>query len=125
MKRTDTWKDFEEADPLYALLGQVSTYKVLNPDGVLDTERLTKYVATAMVQKAAKKPKDWVEIWAAMDIPVTQQTVVLEPLVSFAMTHSPDTLGTMLAELLRGHRVKTKTVEEAFQGAYKGGVDNT
>uniref|UniRef100_A0A7S0FAS5 Uncharacterized protein n=1 Tax=Pyrodinium bahamense TaxID=73915 RepID=A0A7S0FAS5_9DINO len=122
--RTDSWKEFADSDPLYALIGQVSQHKVVGPDGSLDNERLQQYFERAIIQKATKKPKDWVELWAAMDVPVTNQALVLEPLVAFGLEHSPETLGNILAELLKGHRVKTKTIEESVLGAYKGRGDS-
>jgi len=123
VRRTDTWKDFENTDPLYALFGQVSQSKVLGADGIFHPDRLEEYLRTIFLKKAAKKPKDWVEIWAAMDIPVTNQVIVLEPILVFGLQHAPETLGRILAELLKGHRIKTKTIEESVVGAFKGQPD--
>jgi len=122
-RKKDTWKEFENVDPLYALIGQVSNYKVLSPDGVLSTERLDSYLDKIFMQKAAKKPKDWVEIWAAMDIPVNNQVIVWEPIMAYGLEHVPETMGKILAELLKGHRLKTKTIEEGAKGAFNGKPD--
>jgi len=121
--RSDTWKDFAGIDPLYALLGEVSQSKVLGSDGVFHPDRLEKYLGTLILEQAAKKPKDWVEVWAAMDIPVTNQTIVMTPILAFGLQHTPEKMGKIIAELLKGHRIKTKTIEESVVGAYKGQPD--
>jgi len=117
--RSETWRVFAESDPLYALVGEVSTHKVMDGNGKLDDDLLMKYLDMLMIQKAAKKPKDWVEVWAAMDIPVTNQVVVLEPILRFGLEHAPESLGKIAAELLIGHRIKSKSLQEAVQGACK------
>jgi len=117
--RSETWRAFAESDPLYALVGEVSTHKVMDGNGKLDEGLLMKYLDMAIIQKAVKKPKDWVEFWAAMDIPVTNQVEVLEPILRFALEHEPESLGKIAAELLIGHRVKSKSLQEAIQGACK------
>merc|ERR1712129_411800 len=70
---------------------------------------------------AAKKPKDWVEVWAAMDIPseVGAQVVVLDPILRFGLEQAPESLGKIAAELIIGHRIKSKTLQEAVQAACK------
>eukprot|EP00420_Gonyaulax_spinifera_P035297 CAMPEP_0197877398 /NCGR_PEP_ID=MMETSP1439-20131203/6096_1 /TAXON_ID=66791 /ORGANISM="Gonyaulax spinifera, Strain CCMP409" /LENGTH=301 /DNA_ID=CAMNT_0043496737 /DNA_START=89 /DNA_END=994 /DNA_ORIENTATION=- len=123
LKRVESWREFENSDPLYAAIGQMSQNKVMDSSNTLRTDLLEKYLDILMRQKAAKKPKDWVEIWAAMDIPVTHQAVVLEPILAYGLEHCPEVMGKILAELLKGHRVKTKALEDAVQGAFKGGFD--
>mmetsp|Transcript_36315 Transcript_36315/g.82066 ORF Transcript_36315/g.82066 Transcript_36315/m.82066 type:complete len:301 (+) Transcript_36315:82-984(+) len=123
LKRAESWREFENSDPLYAAIGQMSQNKVMDSSNTLRTDLLEKYLDILMRQKAAKKPKDWVEIWAAMDIPVTHQAVVLEPILAYGLEHCPEVMGKILAELLKGHRVKTKALEDAVQGAFKGGFD--
>lgn len=116
--RSDTWRDFEKVDPLYALLGEVSQDKVTDADGNLREETLRRYLEILMVQKAAKKAKDWIEVWAAMDIPVTSQAQVMEPILRFGLQHAPENLGEVMAELMKGHRVKTQAMQEALKGAF-------
>eukprot|EP00419_Tripos_fusus_P029243 CAMPEP_0172709920 /NCGR_PEP_ID=MMETSP1074-20121228/55350_1 /TAXON_ID=2916 /ORGANISM="Ceratium fusus, Strain PA161109" /LENGTH=281 /DNA_ID=CAMNT_0013533243 /DNA_START=50 /DNA_END=892 /DNA_ORIENTATION=- len=118
--RSETWQAFADSDPLYAMVGEVSTHKVMDANFNLDEELLMKYLDKLFIQKAAKKPKDWVEIWAALDIPVTHQVPVLEPLLRFGLEHDPESLGKIAAELLIGHRVKSKSLQEAVVGACKG-----
>lgn len=121
--RTDSWKDFENTDPLYALIGKVSQNKIMDADGNLNPERLDQYLELLIVQKVAKKPKDWVEVWAAMDIPVTNQVVALEPILAYGLQHAPETMGKILTELLKGHRIKTKTIQDSVVGAFNGQPD--
>jgi len=122
-EKEDTWRDFEESDPLYALKGEVSKYKVMDASGTVDETLLLKYLNKAFLQGAAQKPKDWVEIWAAMDIPPNNQVPVLEPILRFGLEHAPDSLGKITAELLIGHRIKTKALKEAVPGACSEGTD--
>lgn len=121
--RTDTWRDFEDSDPMYALMGEMAQDKIFGPDGNVKPATLDRYLHKLFVQKVIKKPKDWVEIWAAMDVPVESQTQVLEPLLRYGLKHAPQGLGRILAELLKGHRVKTKTIEESVLGAFKDDDD--
>jgi len=121
--RKNTWTDFSTSDPLYALLGQVAEEKVVD-DGHLQEAILQQYLETLIVQKAAKKPKDWIEVWAAMGIPIDCQTKVLTEIIAFGLQTSPEGgLGQVLAELIKGHRVKSKAVEEAVQATLTGGED--
>jgi len=122
--KAGAWRDFQDSDPLYALMGEANENKVIGPEGILKADLLQKYLKKAMIDKAAKKTKDWVEIWAAMGIPVEHQSVVLEPIVRFGLEHAPKGLGKILAELLKGHRVKTNAVCDAVQGAFKGLSDD-
>jgi len=119
--RSETWQAFADTDPLYALVGEVSTHKVMDGNGKLDEGLLMKYLDTLFVQKAARKPKDWVQVWAAMDIPseVGAQSMVLNPILRFGLEQAPEDLGKIAAELLIGHRIKSKTLQEAVQGACK------
>lgn len=121
--RSDSWRDFANVDPLYALLGEVSQHKVVSPDGTLQRELLLKYLDMLIIQKAAKKPKDWIEVWAAMDIPVPSQTLVLEPILTYGLEYAPESLGKILGELLKGHRIKTKALEDAVAVSFKGMSD--
>jgi len=119
--RTDTWRDFEGSDPLYALLGEVGQDKVY-VNG-LRAEVLDRYLHKLFIDKAARKPKDWVEVWAAMDIPVDNQPAVLTPILAFGLKHSPETLGRVIFELLKGHRVKTNAIVDSVQATMSGYVD--
>lgn len=127
--KKDTWKEFEETDPLYALLGEVSNYKVMDNKGNFNADLMQKYLEKVFIgsgvgRPAMKKPKDWVEIWAAMDIPVDNQIPALTPIVAYAVVHAPQHLGKILSELLKGHRTKTKTIEEAVKNSMSGMRDD-
>eukprot|EP00930_Biecheleria_cincta_P018182 TRINITY_DN14251_c0_g3_i1.p1 TRINITY_DN14251_c0_g3~~TRINITY_DN14251_c0_g3_i1.p1 ORF type:complete len:266 (-),score=62.91 TRINITY_DN14251_c0_g3_i1:47-811(-) len=116
LMKKSSWQEFSNTDPLYALFGEVGEDKVMLDDGELKEATLERYLTKLIVDKAAKKPKDWIEVWARMDIPVQWQAKVLTPIVSFGLQYTPPGgLGCILAELLKGHRVKTKAVEEALQ----------
>merc|ERR1712224_488782 len=58
-----------------------------------------------------------------MGIPVDNQSAVLAPIMSYARQHKPKGLGMIISELLRGHRVKTKTIEESVAIAFKEAED--
>ncbi|CAK0827818.1 unnamed protein product [Prorocentrum cordatum] len=126
--RADEAFAWEDADPLYALFGDVGTEKVFGPAGELREELLEKYLEKAVVQGVVKKPKDWIELWARMDIPPDRQSEVLAPLMAFILRVRPKGLGRgrrILAELVMGHRTKTKAVQESAQQAYKGQRDES
>lgn len=118
------WREFVESDPLYALLGEVQEDRVVGPDGKVREVPLNRYLHTLLVRKAAKKPKDWVEVWASMTIPIDSQAAVLTQIINFGMKHAPAGFGKILGELIKGHRVKTKAVEDSVHGgALKGAID--
>ncbi|CAJ1413975.1 unnamed protein product [Effrenium voratum] len=124
LRKASSWRDFERSDPLYALMGEVQEAKVV-VEGHVAEETLRRYLDTLVVQGAASKPKDWVEVWAAMNIPVDSQTAVLSVIVAFCLQHPPPGgLGALLAELIKGHRVKTKAVEDAVAQAMRGKEDS-
>lgn len=116
----ESWREFEEVDPFYALIGEVAYDKVFGPDGQVRLATVDRYLHKCFMQEVIQKPEEWVELWAAMDIPVDNQAAFLAPLMSFALAKKPESLGKIIAELLRGHRVKTKSIEESVASAYKG-----
>mmetsp|Transcript_58297 Transcript_58297/g.125246 ORF Transcript_58297/g.125246 Transcript_58297/m.125246 type:complete len:253 (+) Transcript_58297:84-842(+) len=121
--RQDEGQDFASTDPLYALLGECADDRVCDEDGNLREETMMRYLDTLMVQKAAKKPKDWIEVWAAMLIPIESQSKVLEPIMRFGLENAPEGLGAILAHLIMGHRCKTKAVDDAVQNTFQGNED--
>merc|ERR550537_352448 len=58
-----------------------------------------------------------------MDIPVDNQVVPLAHILSFSRQHAPEGLGKVVGELLRGHRVKSKSIQEAVEIAFKDADD--
>lgn len=129
----DHFKTFSDADPFYALLGEVGTHKVCDNEGNLNAPLLQDYLERLLGGKGQERPyskyKDWVEIWAAMDIPVAHQALVLTPMLRYALRESdaPRTtaegMGDILAELIKGHRTKTSVVQESFKAALGGASD--
>jgi len=97
--------------------------RVTDEDGQVREATLERYLEVLIVQKAARKPKDWVEVWAKMQIPIESQAAVLTPILRFAMQHAPQGFGQVLAELIKGHRTKTAAMQEAVRVAYSGSAD--
>lgn len=119
----ESWREFEDDDPFYALIGEVAYDKVFGPDGQVRLATVDRYLRKCFLQNVVKKPEEWVELWASMDIPVDNQAAFFAPLLTFALANKPEDLGKIIAELLRGHRVKTKAIEESVAIAYKGMKD--
>lgn len=122
-RKSASWRDFEGIDPLYALMGEVQERPVIESDGTLQEETLSHYLDVLLVQKAAKKPKDWIEVWARMQIPSEHQAEVLTFILSFGRDHKAaidgQSLGVVIAELIKAHKVKTKAVEDALIATFR------
>ena len=125
IRKASSWQTFSTTDPLYALMGEVQEKKVVLEDGQVCREGLNRYLQILVLEQAAQKPKDWIEVWAAMNIPVESQSRVLSEIISFCLQNAAPVggLGSVLAELIKGHRVKTKAVEEAVEAAMAGRQD--
>lgn len=126
-QRVNTWTDFSSSDPLYALKGEVATASLVDDAGAVDDVKMAQYLEVLVVQKAAQKPKDWLEFWQALELPVQgpQQAAVLGSIIHFCLDHAPvGGLGPILAELIKGHRVKTKVVEDALEATMVGREDS-
>jgi hypothetical protein len=124
-KRTNSWQDFSEVDPLYALLGELGEKKDVAKDGKIDEERLTEYLER-LVMPGVCNGKQWVEVWAAMNIPVEigPQSLVVRFIIEIGIkSEIGDTVGDILAELVKGHRAKVKAVEDAICTAFELGGD--
>uniref|UniRef100_A0A7S1SCP4 Uncharacterized protein n=1 Tax=Alexandrium catenella TaxID=2925 RepID=A0A7S1SCP4_ALECA len=123
-RRMDSWREFQNTDPLYALLGEVGEKKIYGPSGALDEERLVDFIQRLMIPGVIKKPKDWIEVWATMKIPIESQVEVIRPIIQVGLeSESADTVPDILAELVKGHRVKIKAVEEAIEMLFECGGD--
>lgn len=119
-----SWRDFSDVDPLYALLGELSERKVVNAAGIIDEEILLDYIQRLTRPGVVEKVKSWVEVWAAMGIPIDNQHEVLKVILQVGLeSEVADTIGDVVAELIRGHRVKIKAVEEAIQTLFECGAD--
>lgn len=64
----------------------------------------------------AKRPKDWATAWQAMRIPLERQAEVLQYFLNmaFAQATDPDLAPLVVAELVKGHKVKMRSVEEVL-----------
>lgn len=123
--RGASWADFTEVDPLYALIGELGDRKVVTSEGTMDEDRLQEYVER-LTQPGVAKPKDWIEVWAAMNIPVTLpvHSMVVQKIIEVGvMSEVGDTIGEVLAELVKGHRAKVKAVEDAIATVFECGSD--
>lgn len=112
-----------ESDPLYVLVGEFAENPVCE-EGSIKEERL-KQVLERLWNGIAKKPKDWVAAWQAMVIPVDQQSVALQGFINMAFNKSQgiENAGQVVAELVKAHKVKMRSVEEvlsAFGGNLEG-----
>mmetsp|Transcript_9594 Transcript_9594/g.27009 ORF Transcript_9594/g.27009 Transcript_9594/m.27009 type:complete len:248 (+) Transcript_9594:219-962(+) len=123
-QRTNSWQEFSSTDPLYALLGELGERQVVGPNGSVDEERLLDYIQRLMSPGVVKKPRSWIEIWATMKIPIESQVGVIRALVEVGLaSETADTVPDVLAELVKGHRVKIKAVEEAIEALFECGGD--
>ena len=125
IRKASSWQTFSSSDPLYALMGEVQEKKVVSDDGKVHQEDLNRYLQVLVLEQAAQKPKDWVDVWAKMNIPVDSQSKVLSEIIAFCLHNAPPVggLGSVLAELIKNHRVKTKAVEDAVEFAMARGQD--
>lgn len=101
-------------DALYQLVGELTEDPVVQ-DGLILEDRLNE-VFRRLWDGAARKPKDWVAAWQAMGIPQDCQNEALQKLlnIAFVQTEDPDKAPLILAELVKGHKVKMRSVEEVF-----------
>lgn len=112
-----------QSDPLYVLVGEFAEDPVCE-DGSIKEERL-KQVLDRLWSGIAKKPKDWVAAWQAMVIPADQQSVALQSFINmaFGKNEGVEYAGQIVAELVKSHKVKMRSVEEvlsAFGGNLEG-----
>jgi len=122
----ENWKKFADVDPLYALLGEMGTHKVFNTEkDAIDEDRLRNYTERLFAPGVCKKMKDWVEVWASMDIPIPNQHQVLEVFLQVGLeSEASETMPEVLTALVLGHRTKIKAVEEALSTMFEAGEDH-
>lgn len=101
-------------DALYQLVGELTEDPVVQ-DGLILEDRLNE-VFRRLWDGAARKPKDWVAAWQALGIPGDRQGEALQKLLNlaFVQTEDPDKAPLVLAELVKGHKVKMRNVEDVF-----------
>jgi len=106
------------------MLGELGTKKVIDASGMVDEETLNSYLQRLMRPGVTKKHKDWVEVWATMAIPIDKQDQVVQAILQTGLeSEVADTIPEILAELVKGHRVKIKAVEEAISTIFECGSD--
>jgi hypothetical protein len=115
------WHKFADTDPFYALLGEVQDHKVFTPENAVETSRLEDYCGRVLGWN--RKPKDWVQLWASMLIPVEIQADVLEVILRCAIRRKTENLGNIIFELLKGMRVKVPAAQAAIKTAYAGATE--
>jgi len=71
----------------------------------------------------AKTGKQWIEMWAAMNIPIENQSLVIEAILRFVIRHKVEGFGRIFADLIMNHRAKTKAIENGFAEVLQGGRD--
>lgn len=101
-------------DPLYVLVGGLTEDPVCS-DGEIREARLTE-VLKRLWDGAARKPKDWVAAWQAMVIPMDRQCDALHKFLNmtFMQTEDPDRAPMVVAELVKSHKVKMRSMEEVL-----------
>lgn len=125
LSRAASWADFQDVDPLYALIGELGDNKVVDSEGKIEEDKLQEYLER-LTQPGVAKPKDWIEVWAAMNIPVeiAIHSFVVQKIIEIGVqSEVGDTIGEVLAELVKGHRAKVKAVEDAMTTCFECGCD--
>ncbi|CAE8707622.1 unnamed protein product, partial [Polarella glacialis] len=101
-------------DALYILVAEFVEDPVVQ-DGELRDARLAE-VFKRLWDGIARKPKDWVAAWQSMGIPVEKQAEALQKLLNFTFvqTEDPERAPAIVAELVKNHRIKMRSVEEVL-----------
>eukprot|EP00927_Polykrikos_kofoidii_P047302 TRINITY_DN4140_c0_g4_i1.p1 TRINITY_DN4140_c0_g4~~TRINITY_DN4140_c0_g4_i1.p1 ORF type:complete len:561 (-),score=126.54 TRINITY_DN4140_c0_g4_i1:124-1806(-) len=106
--------DSQSAEALIALVGEFTENPVCE-DGEIKDGRLDE-VLRRLWDGVARKPKDWMAAWQAMVIPVEKQGEALQKLlnIAFVRAEEPDKAPAVIAELVKNHKVKMRSVEEVL-----------
>jgi len=101
-------------DALLQLVGTLTEDPVCQ-DGVIREARLSEVLKRCW-EGVAKKPKDWQAVWQAMVIPGDKQAEALQKFLNmtFVQTEDKDRAPLIIAELVKGHKVKLRSVEEVL-----------
>lgn len=122
--RGDSWREFSDVDPLYALLGEVQEKTIFNEQGTFNEELCYDYIRRLFVPGVTSKTKDWVEIWAAMSIPIDKQGLVIQAILEVGLdSELAETMSDILVDLVKGHRCKIKAIEETVSTLFECGGD--
>jgi len=123
--RGASWTEFKEVDPFYALIGELGENKVVSSEGKILEDKLEEYFVR-LTQPGVAEPKDWIVVWASMNIPVEidVHSLVVRKIIEIAVQSDiGDTVGDILAHLVKGHRAKLKAVEDAITTVFECGCD--
>mmetsp|Transcript_13436 Transcript_13436/g.29375 ORF Transcript_13436/g.29375 Transcript_13436/m.29375 type:complete len:493 (+) Transcript_13436:164-1642(+) len=84
-------------------------------DGELDETRLME-VLTSLWGNPARKARHFLAIWQAMQIPVPRQATALNKFLNMTLSEGDvsDRAASIVAELVKGHKVKMRSVEEVL-----------
>eukprot|EP00440_Ansanella_granifera_P074899 gb/GFBE01081285.1/.p1 GENE.gb/GFBE01081285.1/~~gb/GFBE01081285.1/.p1 ORF type:complete len:588 (+),score=147.05 gb/GFBE01081285.1/:1-1764(+) len=101
-------------DALYQLVGDLAEAPVVQ-DGMLLENRLLE-VFKRLWDGVARKHKDWIAAWQSMGIPVDRQVEALQKFLNFAWvkTEDPEKAPAIIAELVKAHKIKMRSVEEVL-----------
>lgn len=101
-------------EDLLALVTEITETPVVE-DGVLNEARLGE-VLKRLWDNPARKTKDWIAAWQAMLIPVDKQAEALQKFLNmtFTQAESSDRAPAIVAELVKGHKIKMRSVEEVL-----------
>mmetsp|Transcript_68998 Transcript_68998/g.166869 ORF Transcript_68998/g.166869 Transcript_68998/m.166869 type:complete len:635 (-) Transcript_68998:134-2038(-) len=101
-------------DPLYVLVAELSEDPVAR-DGEIIEARLSE-VFKRLWDGVARKSRDWVAAWQAMGVPIDKQSEAVQRLLNmaFCQTADPDRAPTVIAELIKCHKVKLRVMEEVL-----------
>lgn len=104
------------ADALLELVGELSEDPVCE-DGFLKEGRLNQ-VLKRLWDGVARTPRDWGSAFLAMGIPAERHAEVLQKFLNMAFVqtegHEPEQAPMIIAELVKGHKVKMQIVEEVL-----------
>jgi len=104
------------ADALLALVAELSEDPVCE-EGFLKEGRLNQ-VLKKLWDGVARTPRDWGSAFLAMGIPPERHAEVLQKFLNMAFVqtegHEPEQAPMIIAELVKGHKVKMQIVEEVL-----------
>eukprot|EP00929_Paragymnodinium_shiwhaense_P083681 TRINITY_DN44683_c0_g1_i1.p1 TRINITY_DN44683_c0_g1~~TRINITY_DN44683_c0_g1_i1.p1 ORF type:complete len:302 (+),score=68.83 TRINITY_DN44683_c0_g1_i1:74-979(+) len=126
LRKSKSWQEFSDTDPVYALIGELSENSIYDDSKTLRPEVLEEYINRLFQPGIVRKLKQWVQVWAAMNIPPdpdSQAPIVLCILEVGLSSEGASTVPEVLTELLKGHRTKLKAIEDSIQTLFECGDD--
>eukprot|EP00929_Paragymnodinium_shiwhaense_P118462 TRINITY_DN90386_c0_g1_i1.p1 TRINITY_DN90386_c0_g1~~TRINITY_DN90386_c0_g1_i1.p1 ORF type:complete len:759 (+),score=222.98 TRINITY_DN90386_c0_g1_i1:89-2365(+) len=132
--RLSTPEDLERAERYHALISELSTSPILSGNGVaaqLDLQRF-RSIVTELLDGVARRPIDWLQVWAAMQLPQEERSLAVGMMLEVAVERLQANVAglnevpAVVFELVKSHRVKVKHVEDGLghlAGQLKGEKD--